>query len=190
MSRIARSHRRHLWMVLWMAASLMLNTPIVCSAAEEADFPPPPMRPDELLREGIERLTQFLSTSEDLSADKVHAFLDRDIAPYFDFAYMARWAAGRLYRRMSDDQKTALTNHLRATFLSALARNLGSYAQPPPIIDVSAPARGRSDNEIAVFAKVKWIEGFTIQLEFRFYWSTDGWKIFDVAANAGAIIPH
>ena len=111
-------------------------------------------------------------------------------APYFDFAYMARWAAGPLHRRMSDKQRSALSEHLRTTFLSALARNLGSFAQPPPAINISAPPRGRSENEIAVYAKVKWTEGFTIQLEFRFYWSPDGWKIFDVAANGASAVGY
>ena len=164
--------------------------PVSSNASEDTDFPPPPLRPDELLREGIDRLTDFLSTTDNLSPKAIHSFLNSDIAAYFDFAYMARWAAGPLHRRMTDTQKLALSAHLRTTFLSALARNLGSFADPPPNIDISAPARGRSDKEIAVYAMVKWIEGFTIRLEFRFYWSPNGWKIFDVAANGASAVGY
>ena len=176
-------------LAFWLSAALVSAGPVYSQDADD-NFPPAPMRPDELLREGIDRLTTFLSTNDSLSPDAILAFLEKDIAPYFDFGYMARWAAGPLHRRMSEEQQSALKGHLRGMFLSALARNLGSYAQPPPSIEVSAPVRGRSDNEIAVFANVKLAAGLTIRLEFRFYWSPDGWKIFDVAANGASAVGY
>lgn len=182
------SQYRRILVSLWLAALLAVAVPLVCPAGEQTDFPPPPMRPDALLREGIERLTDFLSTGNRPNPTQIQAFLERDIAPYFDFGYMARWAAGTLHRRMSDDQKVALSDHLRTTFLAALARNLGSYAQPLPNIDVSDAARGRSDNEIAVFATIRWRNAAPLGLEFRFYWSAEGWKIFDVAANGASAV--
>ena len=170
-----------------------LISPIAAQTTNEVnyeEFPPAPMRPDELLREGVTRLSEFLTADLSRTPGEIREFLSHDIAPYFDFSYMARWAVGPLHRRMSEDQRAALTTHLRDLFLAALARNLGSYAQPPPSIEVSAPVRGRSDNEIAVFTKVKLSEGFTIRLEFRFYWSPDGWKIFDVAANGASAVGY
>lgn len=192
MSRITTGHTRFIFCTMTVLVCLFMSGGAYSQTSEETagDFPPAPMRPDELLREGIDRLTVFLSTNKALTPEQIHAFLARDIAPYFDFSYMARWAAGPLHRRMSEEQSDALTNHLRGMFLSALARNLGSFAQPLPAIDVSAPARGRSDNEIAVFATVKSATGFTIRLEFRFYWSPDGWKIFDVAANGASAVGY
>lgn len=191
-SRITTSHSRFICCVSAVLAWLVISGFVYAQTSDESggDFPPAPMRPDELLREGVERLTVFLSTDEALTPEQIHAFLTRDIAPYFDFSYMARWAAGPLHRRLTEEQSNLLANHLRGMFLSALARNLGSFAQPPPTIDVSAPTRGRSDNEIAVFTTVKSASGFTIRLEFRFYWSPDGWKIFDVAANGASAVGY
>lgn len=196
LSRIQQSrvltvgHRLGTLLVLCLVTALTLGTPHTTVATEDSGFPPPPLRPDELLREGIDRLTDFLSTSDNLNPNTIHSFLNKEIAPYFDFAYMARWAAGSLHRRLSETQRQAMVEHLRTTFLSALARNLGSFAEPPPHIDISAPVRGRSENEIAVYAKVKWTQGFTIRLEFRFYSSPNGWKIFDVAANGASAVGY
>ena len=92
--------------------------------------------PDQVVRQGIDRLTGFLIGARDAEPEVIRDFLNHEIAPAFDFAYMARWAAGPLYRRMNTTQHARLTDKLRELFLAALARNLGSYARPLPHIDV------------------------------------------------------
>ncbi len=146
--------------------------------------------PDELLREGVMRLNRFLAERGADDPEKLQAFLDHEIAPYFDFAYMSRWAAGRHYPYLSRAERDEFTERLRDLFLSALARNLGSYARPLPRIDVFPARAGRSPNEVAVLARVLPREGFSVRLEFRYYWSRQGWKIFDVAANGASAVAY
>lgn len=150
------------------------------------DYPPAPPAPDQVLRQGLGRLTRFLERAEPAKREVVRAFLDREIAPYFDFAYMSRWAAGPYYRRMSEAQRAALVVRLTDLFLSALARNLGSFTRPLPHVDIYPPRRGRSPNEVSVTARIVPLEGMMMRLEFRFYWSPEGWRIFDVAANGAS----
>ena len=69
------------------------------SAASDGGFPADPYyvaSPDQVIRQGIDRLVGFLIGSGDPDPQAVHDFVELEIAPHFDFAYMSRWAAGPL----------------------------------------------------------------------------------------------
>jgi len=57
--------------------------------------------PSVILKQGLQRLIGFASQEPPPDKDRIAVFLDREIAPYFDFAYMARWAGGRMWQRMT-----------------------------------------------------------------------------------------
>ena len=157
-------------------------------APYEPLYVPVQAAPHEVIQRGIDRLTGFLMGAQDPSPQALRMFLDREIAPIFDFAYMARWAAGPMYRRLNEDQHARMTAMLRDLFLGALARNLGSYARPLPRVDVF-PARFSGDGEQAtVHSRVVADNGLLVRLNFRFYWSGRGWRIFDVSANGASAV--
>lgn len=151
-------------------------------------YAPLPATPDQLLRQGMDRLTGFLIGAGNPSPAALVTFLDHEVAPYFDFEYMARWAAGSLYRRLTPEQNQRLAQKLKHLFLDALARNLGTFARPLPRIDVFPARAGRSGNEATVDARVITDSGLVVQFEFRFYWSDGDWKIYDVSANGASAV--
>jgi len=143
--------------------------------------------PDQLIRQGVNRLTGFLIGVEDATPEAVQEFVNLEIAGYFDFAYMARWAAGPFYQRLDTAQKAAMTAKMKDLFLGALARNLGSLQRPIPRIDVFPARPGRSVNEASVTARVM-ANPRQIRMNFRFYWSNHGWRVFDVSANGASAV--
>ena len=145
-----------------------------------------PAGPAQVLARGIDRLSGFLIGVRDPTPEATSAFLAREIAPHFDFAYMAAWAAGPYHRRLDAEQRARLAQHLEQVFLGALARNLGSFSRPLPRIDIYRSRPGRSAGEAVVPARVIFASGFAVRLEFRFYWSGSAWRIFDVAANGAS----
>jgi phospholipid transport system substrate-binding protein len=148
--------------------------------------------PDAVLHQGIDRLKGFLSRGGTPSQEEVLAFLDQEISPFFDFDYMARWAGGSLYTQMDEGERARFAGKLKGLFFSALARNLGAYAAPLPTIDIfPARSRGRG-NEVTVIARVvPQAQGAVpARLEFRFYPSREGWKIFDVTANGTSAVAY
>lgn len=153
------------------------------ASADRATSPPPPPGPEQLLREGISRLNRFFSQPRSPTPEEIRFFLDAEIAPYFDFRYMSRWAAGHYFRRMSEIHREQMAAYLSDMFLTALARNLGSFARPLPEVEVLPTRRGRAPGEVSVSAMVAPGTELPLPLEFRFYWSPEGWKIFDVKAN-------
>ena len=153
-------------------------------------YAPVPATPDQVVRSGIDRLSGFLAGAEDPSPNAIRAFLEREIAPSFDFAYMSRWAAGPMYRRLSAEERARMSDVLKDLFLAALAKNLGTYARPVPRVDVY-PARASSDgNQAVVHARVVGAGGMFTRLNFRFYWDERGWRIFDVSANGASAVAY
>jgi len=146
--------------------------------------------PDQLIRQGVDRLVGFLVGSGDATPEAIREFVELEIAPVFDFRYMARWSAGPLYHRLTPEQRAAMTAKLRAMFLDALARNLGSLDRPLPRVDVFPARPGRSVHEASVHARVLPEQRPPVRLEFRFYWSNDGWKVYDAVANGASAVAY
>ena len=156
----------------------------------EPGYAPTPATPDQVVRRGVDRLTGFLMGAGNPSPEAIRAFLDSEIAPSFDFAYMARWAAGPMYRRLDGEQHARMTQVLKNLFLSALAKNLGTYARPVPRVDVY-PARPSVDgSQATVYARVVSPNGMFSAMNFRFYWDEQGWRIFDVSANGASAVAY
>ena len=146
--------------------------------------------PEQLIRQGMDRLAGFLARSGQPAPGELRAFIERELAFYFDFAYMARWATGPLYPAMDEAQRSHFATQFRQRFLSALTRNLGVYTQPLPQIEVYRARPGRSPNEVMVRTRVVPTKGYPVQLDFRFYRSRQGWKCFDVIADGSSAMAY
>ncbi len=160
------------------------------AALYEPTYAPVPATPDQVIRRGIDRLTGFLMGAQNPPPAAIRAFLDREIAPDFDFAYMARWAAGPMYRRLTPEQRAQMTTVLKNLFLSALAKNLGTYAKPTPRIDVYPARASANGSQATVHARVVSPNGIFSGLNFRFYWNEQGWRIFDVSVNGASAVAY
>ena len=143
--------------------------------------------PAAILKTGISTLTAFLKSGGAQDRQQAMAFLKTEIAPFFDFAYMTRWAAGPAWRRMSTEQKSMMQEQLTSSFMTTLVQNLATYSNQP--IRYFTP-RGQSRNDVNVRAWIMQPMGHPTKLEFRFYKSKNGWKIFDVKAAGNSAVVH
>jgi len=143
--------------------------------------------PAAILKTGISTLTAFLKSGGAQDRERAMAFLKAEIAPFFDFAYMTRWAAGPAWRRMGPEQKAMMQEQLTSSFMTTLVQNLATYSNQP--IRYFTP-RGQSSNDVNVRAWIMQPMGHPTKLEFRFYKSKDGWKIFDVKAAGNSAVVY
>jgi phospholipid transport system substrate-binding protein len=160
-------------------------------AVSDGGFPADPYyvaSPDQIIRQGIDRLVGFLMGSGNPDPQTVRNFVELELAPHFDFAYMARWAAGPLFHRLSPQHRAALATRLRLLFLDALARHLGTVDRPLPRVDVFPARPGRTISEAVVYSRVLSERRPPVRLEFRFYWSNQGWKVYDAVANGASAV--
>jgi len=178
--------------VLFVLVSTLAHT---VNAAPYAPYHPPyypaPQAessvPATIVKTGITKLTKFIQSGGAKNPVQARTFLEADVAPYFDFNYMARWAAGPAWRSMTAEQRTGLQEKISQAFMTTLAQKLSSYSNQP--IRYFTP-RGQGTDDVRVRAWIMQPNGIPTKLEFRFYKSKDGWKIFDVKAGANSAVVH
>jgi phospholipid transport system substrate-binding protein len=143
--------------------------------------------PDMILRKGVTKLLKFMRQSEQPNPKKIATFLETEIAPYFDFAYMADWAAGPMKRYLTEQQKAELGQQVKELLLGTLAKRLGSYNNQD--VRFYRP-RSAGRNEVKVRVGILQAGGYPANIDFRFYRSESGWKVFDVAANGNSALAY
>lgn len=145
--------------------------------------------PDRLLEQGLERMRAFLARGGPRNRAQIEAFLEEQIAPYFDFDRMAAWVARPFYRRMAPTQQARLREDLKERFLAILARELGAFTSPQPRVDYYRPVPIGPD-EMEVGARVLPATGYPIRLSFRFHLGDDGWKVVDASSNGHSAVQY
>jgi phospholipid transport system substrate-binding protein len=143
--------------------------------------------PANIVKAGITKLTSFIRSGRAQDREQARAFLETQVAPYFDFKYMTRWAAGPAWRTMSREQRASMQSQLTSAFMTTLVQKLTSYTNQP--IRYFTP-RGQNSNDISVSAWIMQPNGIPTKLDFRFYRSDDGWKIFDVKAAGNSAVVY
>ncbi len=161
-------------------------------SAQPGYGPPPtayqqPM-PGELLRDGISKLLVFIQSGDGRDRAAMEVFVEREIAPHFDFSYMTQWVAGPRFRYMNNQQRNELEARLRQEFISSMLRQLASYdvSRVQYLRPRGNPASGEVD--IGIISHPR--QGYPTRINFRMYRSKDGWKVFDVALNGQSALMY
>jgi phospholipid transport system substrate-binding protein len=143
--------------------------------------------PAAIVKSGITKLTTFIQSGGAQDRAQARTFLEVEVVPYFDFAYMTRWAAGPAWRNMSPEQRASMQNQLTKAFMTTLVQKLTTYTNQP--IRYFTP-RGQGSNDVSVSAWIMQPNGIPTKLDFRFYKGKDGWKIFDVKAAGNSAVVY
>ncbi|MCH9673901.1 MAG: ABC transporter substrate-binding protein [Gammaproteobacteria bacterium] len=160
-----------------------MTAPVVARSTPPPEIVLPAGRPDALLRDGFQKLTQFLSTESAVDPKAIRAYLGQEVAQYFDFDVMGRWAAGPFYQKLNSEQKAQFATKLQGLFLDGLARNLGSYSRPLPKTQIYPFGKSRRANLMTVRARVMPNRAYPVNVDFRFAARDGEWKVYDVSAN-------
>lgn len=144
--------------------------------------------PAQLLEMGVKVLQDYLKSGK-LEQDKVVDFLDSQMAQFFDFEQMARWAAGYHYNRMNSAQQYIFQSNLKKMFFAAFARIVSAYGDSQPRIEFLPPRR-QGYEEVVVTARVIPSSSFPIRIDFRFMQGPSGWKIYDVGTNGNSAVAY
>jgi phospholipid transport system substrate-binding protein len=152
-----------------------------------APAPRPGEEAAKTLRAGMDKLLAYVAQKDAPNKLQAAAFLDRDIAPYFDFAYMAKWVAGPTYAGMSEADRKALAAKIEAEFLSSLATQLGKYEGQQ--VRYLHPRPGPSGS-VKVPVGILRPGAYPDKMTFRMYKGADGWKVYDVEANGRSVVAY
>lgn len=171
--------------LLPLTSSAVNDTQAQSNKQPVSEDTPADLPPADLLREGVGKLTAFVREGGTRDKESSVAFLQEEIAPYFDFDYMTQWAAGPAYKHMNSAQRTALKDKLAGSFLSTLAQRLTTYREQKIRY---LTGRGTHGSDVTVSAWIMQPHGYPTRLDFRFYQGADGWKIFDVKAAGNSAV--
>lgn len=148
-------------------------------------LPLPPVKtksPVDLLETSINKVIKFLSQPQDASLEQMTFFLKKEVTPHFDFDYMSRWVAGRYYRTMPPQQRKQFTETFTELFITTFVQKMSSYKHYPPVVG-DFKSKRTSEKEAMATAKIYRENGGSIQVDFKFLKTSNGWKVVDVRAN-------
>lgn len=168
-------------------AILMIILTMQVQASPGYAYPQQEANPGLILREGMTKLLKFMQQKERPNPQSIAGFLENEIAPYFDFAYMAQWAAGPAYRSMNQGQRYAMEQKIKKMLLTTLSNRLSSYENQE--LRFFSPRRV-SKNEVKVRVGILQAGRYPANIDFRFYHSDSGWKVFDVSANGTSALSY
>jgi phospholipid transport system substrate-binding protein len=132
------------------------------------------------LKEGMDKMLAYLKQEDAPNKLQTAAFLDREIAPYFDFAYMSQWVAGPAWAGMSAADRKAMTAKIESSFLTSLSTQMAQYDGQQ--VRYLRPRPGPSGS-VKVPLGILRPGAYPAKMTFRMYRSADGWKVYDVEAN-------
>jgi len=166
-----------LFSLLCLSANAFSNTR---EASDTAD-------PAYIIHTALAKITTFSSNSDKVSPVQLRGFIENEIIPHFDFNNMSHWITGRYASNMTEQDKTDFQRNLRETFLSSLAKHLGSFDSKNTRIRFY-PARYRGPAEAFVSTSVYRPDSPTVRLDFRMKREGKDWKIIDVKANGSSAV--
>ncbi|MES9844282.1 MAG: ABC transporter substrate-binding protein [Candidatus Sedimenticola sp. 6PFRAG5] len=130
---------------------------------------------------------KFVGTKQRPNPKQLAAFLDTEIAPYFDFHYMAQWTSGPRWRQMSEKQRAQMASKLKQNFLGSLVQKLSGYAGQNFRM---LPARRGSGGAVSVNIAIQNPGRYPARMKFRFYKNGSDWRVFDVEANGSSALAY
>lgn len=139
--------------------------------------------PIVMLQKGMDMLLDYLK--EHPNGEGLGEFLATQISPSFDFPFMAKAAAGKYGRHMTEAQHQRLVKKLQVMFLTAMVGKLSSYDGQDVVY---LPARFNNFERTTITALINNPGGYPGRIDFRVHLTKDGWKIFDVAARGQSAI--
>ena len=146
------------------------------------------IEPAMLVEQGLNKMLAFLNQDQRPEEETLMAFLSNEIALFFDFPYMAKSAAGPVYRHMDENQRDRMSDNIQQQFLAAMTARLTGYDNQQ--VRVVSQRFGRGGNTATVSVAVLQPRGYPARLDFRFYRSKTGWRVFDVSANGQSAVIH
>ena len=145
--------------------------------------------PADLLKQGIEQLTNYIGSRDEPNRPQLGAFLENTISPFFDFEYMARWAAGAEARHMTPQQGVELEQKLRRLFMAGMVEKLAEYRHGRVVFlrPVGNPRTGELVLRVLAYQQGS---PYPQRLSFRMYRGPRGWKVYDVSANGQSALAY
>jgi len=144
--------------------------------------------PRETIQQGVNRIQTFIDGNNTIAPAMLNSFVQKEIAPFFDFEVMTRLILGPLEYQLNTKQRYAAHIMIRNQFLSALTSNLSGYRGGR--VDYMNVSGNLGLGRVKVVLRIYQPGQYPMIVELRIARTNKGWKIYDVSANGVSAIAH
>ena len=146
--------------------------------------------PDQIARAATDKIIALLKENKNAYAKdhkKLYAMVDEHVLPHFDFRAMSRTVLGRYWRQATEEQRQRFVNEFRDLLVRTYATALLKYNNEQIVY---LPFRASADDRIAtVKSEVRRTDGGPpIAINYSFYHTNAGWKVYDVAIEGASLV--
>lgn len=148
--------------------------------------------PDQLVRQVSERIIELIKANrETYTRDhgKLYEMVEREVLPYFDFNVMARSVLGRYWRDATPEQRERFAKEFKDLLVRTYATALLKYTDEQ--IRVLPLTAKPDDKRVLVRTQVvRGGGGPPIEMNYSFYRSDTGWKVYDVSIEGVSLVTN
>jgi len=141
----------------------------------------------DMMESGLYWLQDLSGVENPRDPASIINLMEDQAARFFDFAYMAYLVAGPEYTRLNALERSHFQNRVRDRLFSALAKRMGMFDNRMPALVPLMPRRTGPYSGIAG-GEFYHRGGPYVRLEFYFYLSPNGWRIYDVTSNGRSAV--
>lgn len=173
-------------LTLLLASSLFLAT--LPAFAQDAAAPMPDAQPMEMqtpdvqVQTALQNLIAFMNQEPKPERKDIATYLDTYIAPYFDWDYMARLAAGRMYMRFNDYQRSTMADNMKKRFLTQMVTRLTQWGGMN-VEFLPAWVSQQGDMAIVTVQIYEPRRRIPARIDLHMHFNPYGWAITDIVAN-------
>ncbi len=169
-------------------SSALLAAPVTAPGWQRpAAQPPAAAEAAAVVRGGMDALLKFLDRDTRPDQTRMATFMREQVATRFDFERMSRLVMGRAFDRLEERQRAKLARDIRQDFLRLLTARLADLKQQRVRFFRPRPAGMK---QAVVTVGITNAGGYPARLDFRLHQGTDGWKVYDVAANGNSAVSY
>jgi phospholipid transport system substrate-binding protein len=145
------------------------------------------MSPPAQLERGVYKLLAFMGQRP--QSTEIAAYLDKEVAHFFNFDEMARLAGGAYYYQITPLQRGEMAEEIKRWFLTALTQKLTSYRGQG--VKFMRPRYNREGDEAVVSMYILQPGNYyPPRIDFRLQRFNQGWAVSDVAASGQSAVMH
>lgn len=151
----------------------------------------PAQSPDQLVKTVSNRIIELIKANRDVyerDHQKLYAMVDKEVLPYFDFRVMSRAVLGRYWREANEEQRERFVKEFRDLLVRTYATALLKYNNEEIRL---LPFRANPDDkQVLVRTEVVQSGGQNVPINYSFYRSNPGWKVYDVSVGGVSLVTN
>ncbi|MCR4301192.1 MAG: ABC transporter substrate-binding protein [Sulfuricaulis sp.] len=148
------------------------------------------MTPEQLAHQATDKIVELLKANKETynkDHKKLYAMVDEHVLAHFDFRAMSRTVLGRYWREANEDQRAKFSTEFRDLLVRTYATALLKYNDEQIVY---LPFRmSPEDRTASVKSEVRRKDGGPpIAIQYNFYRTDKGWKVYDVAIEGASLV--